>query len=219
MKNSHLVMLMEEAKLSPEQMAKKIDVSSMTIRRWAKQSDSSELPKIYSRAIEDAVTEMIGEGLLKPTSKAVTGILSSRHFSSAQAVIKSLGIPNNFYEAKDRTDTERLMMGLSEIGADVVRSAEVKNNIQKIKKHKGLGEDWPEKIKILLKVISSKKMAEVDKFVAFGALFYLIDSFDFISDDVPVVGLLDDYAILSLAVAHYLKRFPGLNIEDEKVTN
>lgn len=213
MNNSHLLTLMREAKLSPEQLAKKIDVSNMTIRRWVKKSDSSEIPRIYSRAIETAVAEMIGEGLLKPTSKIAKEILSKKDIASAQAVIKSLGLPKNFYESKDRTDTERLMMGLSKIGSDEAKSILVKNSIQEIKKHKGLGDDWPQKIKILLSVISSKKMIVVDKFVAFGALFYLIDSDDFIPDYIPVVGLLDDYAILGLASAHYVKRFPSLSIE------
>jgi uncharacterized membrane protein YkvA (DUF1232 family) len=202
---------MREAGLSPERLAKKTGVSNMTIRRWTKRSGSAELPPIYGRAIEGAVAEMVAEGLLDPASKTAKEILGHKDVASAQAVIKSLGLPKDFYASKDRTDTERLIMGLSKIGSDEAKSAKVKNSIPEIKKHKGLGDDWPQKIKILLKVISSRKMAEVDRFVAYGALFYLIDSDDFIPDYIPVVGLLDDYAILGLAAAHYVKRFPDLS--------
>ena len=55
-------------------------------------------------------------------------------------------------------------------------------------------------------MIGSEKISILDKFVAYGALFYLVMVFDLIPDTVPVFGLLDDFAILGIATAYYVKR-------------
>ena len=48
----------------------------------------------------------------------------------------------------------------------------------------------------------------MDKLAAYGALFYLITTFDLIPDTIPVFGLLDDFAILGIVVAYYVQKFP-----------
>jgi uncharacterized membrane protein YkvA (DUF1232 family) len=211
MKNSHLLTLLKEAKLSPEQLALRIDVSNMTVRRWIKQPLSREIPKIYGRAIEDAVCEMIGDGILDPSSRLVRDIIENKDHLSFRSVLSSFGLPKNFLESDGRKDTDRLIKGLSRIGSDMGKSTEVRNNIKKIRKYKGLGAEWPKRIKVLLDAILSKNIRDVDKFVSFGALFYLIYPFDLIPDYIPVIGLLDDYAILGIATAYYLKRYSSLN--------
>jgi uncharacterized membrane protein YkvA (DUF1232 family) len=37
-------------------------------------------------------------------------------------------------------------------------------------------------------------------------LFYLICPFDLIPDNIPVFGMIDDYAILGVAWEYYVKR-------------
>lgn len=58
----------------------------------------------------------------------------------------------------------------------------------------------------MLEVIRSKDLTLADKLVAYGALFYLITPMDFIPDAIPVVGYLDDFAVLGLALAYYAHR-------------
>jgi uncharacterized membrane protein YkvA (DUF1232 family) len=201
---------MEETGLSPEEMAPRINVSNMTVRRFMKKPPDFELPAIYARAIEDAVSGMIAEGLLPPDSRVAKQIIESKDNSRFQSIFKSLGLPGNFYGSKKRGDTARLMMGLTRIGNDEAKSSYVKKSINNIKKYERLGEEWPERIRVLLKVIFSRAISDVDKLIAFGALFYLIYAFDLIPDYIPVAGLLDDYAILGLAAAYYINKFSYL---------
>ena len=77
---------------------------------------------------------------------------------------------------------------------------------KKILSFKKLGLEWSERISILTGVIASKKLSALDKFMAYGALFYLVMVFDLIPDTVPVFGMLDDFAILGIAATYYLKR-------------
>ncbi|MDE2313589.1 MAG: DUF1232 domain-containing protein [Elusimicrobia bacterium] len=56
-------------------------------------------------------------------------------------------------------------------------------------------------------VIRSPQLTLTDKLVAYGALFYLITPFDLIPDTIPGIGYLDDFAILSLALLYYERRF------------
>ena len=62
----------------------------------------------------------------------------------------------------------------------------------------------------LIQVVKSKELTTLDKLVAYGALFYLLTPFDLIPDNIPIFGLIDDYAILGIAIAYYMKRFPKL---------
>lgn len=92
------------------------------------------------------------------------------------------------------------------IGSQESRRERVNKQKKKILSFKKLGKDWSERISVLTGVVASKKMAALDKFMAYGALFYLVMVFDLIPDTVPVFGLLDDFAILGIAASYYLKR-------------
>ncbi|MBI3558033.1 MAG: DUF1232 domain-containing protein [Deltaproteobacteria bacterium] len=49
--------------------------------------------------------------------------------------------------------------------------------------------------------VRSKKFTTSQKAVCAGALLYLVNPLDLIPDAIPVIGYLDDFAVLSLAVA------------------
>jgi uncharacterized membrane protein YkvA (DUF1232 family)/transcriptional regulator with XRE-family HTH domain len=211
MRTSHLLSLIKETGLSPEKLAKRVNVSNMTVRRWMKRPPSAEIPKKYNRAFEDSVSGMIGDGVIGRHSRIARTIIENKDYSWFQNVIRNLGLSKNIYRPQKGSDTDRVIMGLSQIGADQARSSEVKDNIKKIQKHKGLGADWPGRIKLLLSVIFSKNIISLDKLVALGALYYLLYPFDLIPDYIPVIGMLDDYAILGLAAAYYMERFSDLS--------
>ena len=98
------------------------------------------------------------------------------------------------------------MIGITQIGSLESRRISVDRNQGKLPTFKKMGREWSERINILTDVILSKKMLMIDKFPAYGALFYLFMVFDLIPDTVPVFGLMDDFSILGIAAAYYIKR-------------
>jgi uncharacterized membrane protein YkvA (DUF1232 family) len=52
-------------------------------------------------------------------------------------------------------------------------------------------------------------MSLTDKFIAYGALFYLLTPIDFIPDNIPFLGFFDDFAILGFAATYYMKMQQG----------
>ncbi len=213
MKSSHLLTLLEEADFSPEQLAERLSISNMTVRRWMNKPPSTEIPRIYSRAIEDAVYELVGGGILTIESATVKEIIEKNEVGPFQAVIRNLGLSKDFLNHAKGTDEERLIVGLSQIGASEVRKAQVDENLKKISKFKSLSDEWSSRIATLLRAIRSKEIVSVDKLVAYGALFYLICPFDLIPDYLPVIGYLDDFAILGLAANYFLRKFQSRDLE------
>jgi uncharacterized membrane protein YkvA (DUF1232 family) len=209
MRYAQMLELSEEARLSPEKLAAMLGVSGMTLRRWRGKPPSGELPKLYERAFEKGVEQLVVDGHLAPDSKLAASVMAKSSQVSFQARIKSLGFSDALLKRKGNP-AETLMIGLSEIGAPPERVQEVERNKAKIGTFAKLGADWKERITGLLSVIRSPELNLVDKLVAYGALFYLLAPFDLIPDSIPVFGLLDDYAILGLALAYYAARYPHL---------
>lgn len=201
--------LAEEAHLSPEKLAGILGISGMTLRRWRSKPPERELPKLYERAFETGIEQLVVDGYIAPDSKLARSVMASSDQVSFQARIKALGISESVMKRKGNV-SDTLMMGLSEIGTPAARIQEVDRSQKKISGFSKLGVDWKERITGLLSVIRSPDLTIMDKFVAYGALFYLLAPFDLIPDTIPVFGLLDDYAILGLALAYYMARYPNL---------
>lgn len=206
MKCSNLLTLTKEAHLSPEQLAKKLEISHMTIRRWMKMPPNETIPRIYEKALEDAVYQMMIDGVLGPESRSAHLVMEKSQKLSFEAAIKNLGFTDNL-KGVPGFSSDRLMVGLSQIGAKESQKKEVDESHKKIFSFSHLGEEWGTRISTLMKVISSKKLNSVDKLVAYGALFYLLCPFDLIPDNIPVFGLMDDYCVLGLATTYYIRKF------------
>lgn len=197
---------MREAKLSPEKLAKRLGISNMTIRRWMKDPNHKALPSIYEKAVQEAIYQMVMDGELPPESQSFQTVLKRSQNLSFQAALKGLGFTANLKGAPGFAP-DHLMMGLSQIGAKESQKLEVDKNHKKIWSFGRLGKDWKERISTLMKVLTSTNLTMVDKLVAYGALFYLLSPFDLIPDSIPVFGLMDDYVVMGLAAAHYLRKF------------
>jgi uncharacterized membrane protein YkvA (DUF1232 family) len=210
MKYSQLLTLFEEAGLSPEKGAELLGVSGMTLRRWRSQPADADLPKLYEAAAEEAVHKLIVDGKLSADSPAVRSVMRSSSSLSFQSTLRSLGFSSNLLKGDSGFKPDTIVRGLAEIGGDEGRKKEVEENKKKIFSFRKLSEDWKYRIESLWKVLESKDLTILDKLVAYGALFYLLTPFDLIPDYIPVVGLLDDFAILGLAIVYYAKRYPHL---------
>ena len=202
--NSHLLILLQEAKMSPETLAEHMGVSNMTIRRLLEKPPQAKLSKLYSNALANVIYEFIAKGIILPESKLTVEVIKEHSPAYLDAAAKNLDIPKDFYLSGGYLNQERLVFWLSQMGSNETKEKEVDSSLKKISKFKEWGKEWSFRITILLETIHSQKYSLTKKFVAYGALFYLICPFDLIPDAIPVIGYMDDFLILGLAVTYIL---------------
>ncbi len=205
--------LADEAHLSPERLGKILGVSGMTLRRWRKSAKDRPLPPLYERAFSRGVEQLVVDGHIDPNSQLAQSTINDARELSFQATLKTLGFSDALLKRKGDPN-EAMVEGISQIGSSPSRIKEVEEGKKEIFAVAKLGAEWKKRIQGMWNVISSQQLTTMDKLVAYGALFYLLTPFDLIPDSIPVFGLLDDYAILGLAMAYYLSRFPNIVNKD-----
>jgi len=201
--------LMRETQLSPEVLGDRLGISGMTLRRWRKEPGDHELPKLYSNALTGVICELAAEGKLTRESPVVQAALMETRWAPFDSAAANLGITWDRLKAGQFSEP-KLIESLSEIGGNTDRREEVNRSAKRILSFKSWGTEWKERISSLMTVLQSKDLHAFDKLVAYGALFYLVTPFDLIPDYIPVFGYMDDFIVLGLAAAYYLKRFPHL---------
>jgi uncharacterized membrane protein YkvA (DUF1232 family) len=200
---------MQDADLSPEQMAKRLGISGMTLRRWKAEPPSEDLPKIYENTFLRVISDLVTEGKLSTTHPAVLALITQEQGMPFAGATSQLGIAPETLQG-GISNEKRLMESLSQIGLQQAHKSEVDKSKTRILSFKKMGKDWAKRVTSLWKVITSAELNTIDKLVAYGALFYLICPFDLIPDWIPVIGYMDDYIVLGFAAAYYIKRFPQL---------
>lgn len=213
MKFYQLVTLIRETKLSPEQLAPIFGVGSMTIRRWKDERGSKEVPRIYQRSVVEGVYQLLIDDHLDSSSETVAEVLAGCSSLSFAAVLKSLGVTSDA-TTSDLPQEDKMVIALHQIGVSEQRKKTVDTSTGALKKLKKMGEEWTRRITSLMDILRSHQLSSVDKLVAYGALFYLLCPLDLIPDQVPVVGYVDDFAILGFATTYYLRKFPKLMESD-----
>jgi uncharacterized membrane protein YkvA (DUF1232 family) len=206
---SHLLSLLKDAHLSPEQLAKRLGISGMTVRRWQEKDPHEELPLLYQKALQDVVRQLVAESRLSLDSPVVKAITAEGAKLPMVTSENSLGITQGMLQEAQH-NPKHLVESLSQLGANEAKKAEVDHHKKKILSFKRMGKEWSSRISSLMKVLESDELTTFDKLVAYGALFYLICPFDLIPDYIPVFGYMDDFIVLGFAVAYYAKRFPHL---------
>jgi uncharacterized membrane protein YkvA (DUF1232 family) len=216
----HLSILLKELQFSPEQLGERLGVAGKTLRRWSEEfPKTQELPSLYSKALKETIFELIAEGMLSTDSEIVQQTLKEGGNDSIfNAAIRNLGMGEEFLKKADQS-SQSIVEGIAQIGSHDSKRASVDRSKEKIFSYQKLGEEWKYRIQTLYKAITSKDLNRFEKFAAYGALFYLISPFDLIPDHIPVFGLLDDYVVLGLVVAFYVKRFPNMFSKSESPKN
>jgi len=197
---------MRETKLSPEQLSERLGISNMTVRRWMKRSPGEALPPIYEKIVWEAVYQMVAEEMLPPSSSFVQKAVKESQRLYFKAAMKSLGFKDDG-KRESGFSIDAIIRGLSQIGSAMPHRLEVEKCRKKINTFVRFGKDWKQRISTLMKVLSSPRLSEKDKLVAYGALFYLLCPLDLIPNNVPVFGLMDDYCVLGFASEHYVKKY------------
>ncbi len=205
---SQVLGLLTEADVSPEELGEAIGVSGMTIRRWLKKP-KYRIPPVYIPAIRDACYSLISKGQLRSDAPVVRNLLLQAPSGQYRAALRNLGLGEDF-DVRAEMSEDDMLTGLSLIGAQARKQADVEGNRTKLFSFKSLGDEWSQRITMLWQIVMSRKLKRLDKVVAFGALFYLLTPIDFIPDHIPFVGLLDDFGVLGIAVAYYKRRLSDL---------
>ena len=195
--------------MSFEEIAPIFGISNMTLRRWGKSKKDALLSKSRQAVIREGVYQLLIDGRVKSDSKNVEAILKDMPSKSFESAIKSLGV-DDLMGGENLAHQDRLAMVLAQIGHNSAHMSEVKKQQSNIIKFKKFGKSWSNYITTLIRVIRSREIHPLDKFVAYGALFYLIWPFDLIPDSIPIIGYLDDFAFLAVASAYYAKKYPNL---------
>lgn len=198
-----------QAELSPEKLGRILGVSGMTLRRWRKIRKDRRLPPLYERAFSKGVEQLVIDGHIDPSSKLAQQTINEGRALSFQATLKGLGLSDALLKRKGNPN-DTLIEGIAQIGAPASRMKEVEESGKALSVFAKMGAEWKRRIMGMLSVIRSPQLTTLDKLVAYGALFYLLTPFDLIPDNIPIFGLLDDYAILGLALAYYTHRFPSI---------
>jgi hypothetical protein len=76
-KFQQVIDLMDEAGLSPEQLAPYFGIGNMTLRRWKEQPASKKIPAVYERSVRDGIYELLIQGKLDSNSEKVRKLLQS----------------------------------------------------------------------------------------------------------------------------------------------
>src|SRR5258708_4220393 len=91
MRYGQLFALLTQAKLSPEQAAKRLGVSNMSLRRW--KGRAGAVPEKYARAFAPALEAMAAEGLLD--ASALAAVLPGRGEEDFKSTLLRLGFPED----------------------------------------------------------------------------------------------------------------------------
>jgi len=206
---SHLLSILKDADMSPEQLAKQLGISGMTVRRWKNKNPHENLPLLYQKALQDVVRVLLAENRLSLDSAAVKAIMNEGTTLSMVSADNALGITQHMLH-KAQQNPRQLMESLSQIGNNLNKQTEVNQQRKKILSFKKMNNEWAVRISSLMNVIQSTELLTFDKLVAYGAFSYLLFPFDLVHDYIPVFGYMDDFIVLGFAMTYYLKRFPHL---------
>jgi uncharacterized membrane protein YkvA (DUF1232 family) len=209
MTTSQMLILLKEAKLSPEGLGKRMGISGMTIRRWSKKQPDSMLPPFYDRMFGDVAYQLRTEGRLADEDQSSGLATQQSRTLGVQVAIRKLGIEASSSQGP-RGSFGEFVKGISQIGSDPQRQMEVERNWGKIVSFRVMGEGWERRIAVVVAALRSGRVDAMDRLVAYGALFYVVCPFDLIPDNVPFFGLVDEYAVLTLAAEYYTKKYNGL---------
>ncbi|MBO9668477.1 MAG: DUF1232 domain-containing protein [Bdellovibrio sp.] len=209
MKINQLSKLSKDTGLSPEKLALYFQVSNMTLRRWLKKGGIARIPVQYDTNIYQGILSMVRDGLIDKDHELVKEAYDFTQvlFANNSFMMMDLSA-DQFKESENEDGMIDLCMRL---GQKEHALTYVQNSENTLKDFETKSSSIREKVQGLWRVLKDSEVQKSSKYVAIGALFYLAFPFDFIPDSVPGVGLLDDFAILTIAGNYYarLKGFVG----------
>jgi len=176
---------MKEQELSPEMLASKIPVSNMTIRRLLAKAPPTAIPVRYHAHLDQFFTP--GEAPAPAMDPQQAATLEA--LTSADA------------------DFNELLQDLERQGGEVKNTSKLENDVKAKIRSSKIGKSLGHVAQTLVQTLKKEGITSKSGMLAAGALLYLINPFDLIPDAAPVLGYLDDFAVLSLVVTRLTTRF------------
>ncbi|WP_413561035.1 YkvA family protein [Bdellovibrio sp. HCB209] len=204
MKISQISKISKDTGLSPEKLAVYFQVSNMTLRRWLKKGGTARVPAQYDTNIYQGILAMVKDGVIDKEHECVKEAYEFSQVLFANNSFMMMDLQAAQFENRGN-DEDGLMDLCLRLGQRDDSLAYVQRNETTLQDIEKKSPSIREKVAALWSVLKDNELQKTSKYVAVGALFYLAFPFDFIPDSVPGVGLLDDFAILSIAVDHYLR--------------
>ena len=99
------------------------------------------------------------------------------------------------------TDFNILLDQLAVDGKNYKDTAKLKTDVKNKLLIPALGASLKNAALELLDCLKNPKSPTASKAICIGALLYLVNPFDLIPDTIPIVGYLDDFAVLTLAIS------------------
>jgi len=158
----------------------------MTIRRLLKKPDKTPIPEKYHVQFDS----------LFPRSSSQQPLFSSPHLEAFRSFFRMSG-PGNFEPLLAELETEGK-------NYDDLEKLE-RDTKDKLKSDKNIGAELAEKVLKVGAAIFAKDLPWKLRATCIGALLYFINPFDLIPDSIPVIGYLDDFAVITLALGMLVK--------------
>lgn len=169
---------LEKNGLTPEEFAPHVKISSMTLRRLLKRKPQSAIPEKYHASL-DLLYHRKDQKFLNALSDS--GSFSNDSFKKLLGEVERDG---------------RRFTDLSKLAQDT-----------KIKlKDRNIAIELRDLVRQMLKTVLSSEENWKYRALCVGALLYFINPFDLIPDSIPVVGYLDDFAVLTLVAGIIAKK-------------
>ena len=203
MRISHVMELMKETGLSPEDLGERIGVSGMTIRRWARRSPDEVLSSLYADATRWAIYGLVVDGRISSRSQSANWAFATTDAMAQKARLVACGFPSS--GESGTWDEGEILRALERLGENSENQETVNSKRETIESYRSLGSGWQESIGVTVAAITKTGIPQRARAIAYGALCYLLFPFDLIPDSLAIVGLVDDFSMLSMATAYCQK--------------
>ncbi|HWU42313.1 MAG TPA: YkvA family protein [Bdellovibrio sp.] len=205
MKVNQIAKLIKDTGLSPERLALYFQVSNMTLRRWLKKPAVYQIPTQYETNLYQGILSLVRDGFLKRENPVVFEAYDFMQSLSTKNSFMMMDLSIEDFE-KNVQNEEHMVELCLKLGQKDNSLSYIQENEEKLREYESSHKSFGEKVSSLWKILKSVDVQPSHKYVAIGALFYLLFPFDFIPDAIPGVGFLDDMAVLAVAMNYYFKK-------------
>ena len=88
-----------------------------------------------------------------------------------------------------------------DLGSSLSASANIESEFVEKSKDESIAKGLIDKVKLLFSLVKSDQITHYQRTLVLGAIVYFISPFDLVPDPTPIMGYLDDYAVVTMVLA------------------